>query len=53
MKAYVIRDVDGEIVNTVFADQAYIDVHFPGAAAFNLSEEQLDTLFIAAKELQL
>ena len=39
--------------NTVVADQAYIDVHFPGAAAFNLSEEQLDTLFIAAKELQL
>ena len=31
MRTYVIKDVDGEIVNTVVADQAYIDVHFPGA----------------------
>ena len=31
MRAYVIRDVDGEIVNTVVADQAFIDAHFPGA----------------------
>ena len=31
MRAYVIRGVDGEIVNTVFADQAFIDAHFPGA----------------------
>ena len=31
MRTYVIRDVDGEIVNTVVADQAFIDAHFPGA----------------------
>ena len=31
MRAYVIRSVDGEIVNTVVANQAFIDAHFPGA----------------------
>ena len=31
MRAYAIKDADGEIVNTVVADQAYIDAHFPGA----------------------
>ena len=31
MRTYVIKDADGEIVNTVVADQAYIDAHFPGA----------------------
>ena len=31
MRTYVIRGVDGEIVNTVVADQAFIDAHFPDA----------------------
>ena len=31
MRAYAIKDADGEIVNTVVADQAFIDAHFPGA----------------------
>ena len=31
MRAYAIKDADGEIVNTVVADQAYIDAHFPDA----------------------
>ena len=31
MRTYVIRDANGEIVNTVVANQAFIDAHFPGA----------------------
>ena len=49
---YRIHLPDGTY-STIVADQAFIDAHFPGAAALGLSEEQLGTLFIAAKELQL
>ena len=31
MRTYVIRGADGEVVNTVVGDQAFIDAHFPGA----------------------
>ena len=30
MRTYVIRDIDGEIVNTVVADEAFIQAAYPG-----------------------
>lgn len=30
MRTYVIRDADGEIVNTVVADDAFIQAAYPG-----------------------
>ena len=62
---YRIHLPDGTY-NTVVADQAFIDAHFPGAELVpepapvqtsvvpqSVSEEPLDTLFITANELQL